>query len=290
MNIKKSQVYFENFNSQLDKYTFVPEISKHARLFEPKLPSRNFLERQDIYKEMKENKIEELRDKIKGDDKQDMTFKPIISKLAQEQNRCVEDLLLWNEMKQKKLVEKKMELEMKQQENELKEMSKINMNTQFLSKLGKNNSQRLLNNNQSEVSDLQSKQNNERKSKTKTNINNSNLSSSKNIDVKVKENYVQPKIDYKGYYYKPKPENTNYVNYGKVYGDLLNEKIRNAEEVNLNFIDNNNFDNMENDLDNNNELKSHNSKDKGIEERSKSNVSMNVEKEVEILDLWPSYV
>ena len=201
LKIKNAQNILEKETNQFsDKYTFIPDIKYKRKSFNnPNLPSSDFLERVEIYKEKHEIALQKAQINYKEDNEEEPTFAPEIGKSSRSLKRNVSDLLNWKEKKEKKLTVKKMKKELDQQNFDNDQMKNIENNNIYK--------------NFTKLPDFGEK-----------------------IEVKEVSKLQNP--NFRGHVYPTKKEDNKYVNLGKKYDEILREKTKKAEQINDEIIEN----------------------------------------------------
>lgn len=151
----------EKDKKYLEEFTFQPTFqTKQRKITQGKLsqPTGNFYERQKAFIKNRAKKVDDKKAELKDPDQKELTFKPAISKFAQEnfEKRSINDLYKWQEKvdKDKKL---------KSEQKELKEKEEIAQSIAFKHKTSKNSEVILKNKklNQSAINDSMVDKNNE---------------------------------------------------------------------------------------------------------------------------------
>jgi hypothetical protein len=126
----------EKDKKYLEEFTFQPTFqTKQRKMTQGKIsqPTSNFYERQKAFLKNVAKKVDDKKAELKDPDLKELTFKPAISKFAQEnfEKRSVKDLYKWQEKVDK---DKKRKLEQK----EIKEKEEIEQSLAFKHKTSKN--------------------------------------------------------------------------------------------------------------------------------------------------------
>ena len=142
---KKAQERVDKLKAEDQECTFKPKIKK--KILKNNFSNTDFYTRAARFEEKKEKDLDTIKSKIKeGEkDKEEYTFKPKISKIAQKKKRSIDDLYDWNKKKQQKIEDKQKEKQKFEEEQiELNQQSSFfnNRSKMLLSRKSKESSKR----------------------------------------------------------------------------------------------------------------------------------------------------
>lgn len=244
------------------KFPYQPNALNKDRIYNPlNLPSNDFLERQEIYKQLQVEKMSRIREKHPNEDLVDATFKPEISIKAKVLKRDIDDLFKWKDTRDNKLTLKKMDKELKQQQLDEKLMIEAEKNSVH-------NKNRI------------------NKSNSTSNFGQNKLTNQIDKQILSKDDmnsYIKPQANFQGYFYKAKPEDNKYVNFAKIYDDALKQKLKNADLVNQDFSNLVRYEEEISEEQSKNEIADSTIRNKNIQESSINNINA---EEIGVLDLW----
>ena len=140
---KKAQERVDKLKAEDQECTFKPKIKK--KILKNNFSNTDFYTRAARFEEKKEKDLDTIKSKIKeGEkDKEEYTFKPKISKIAQKKKRSIDDLYDWNKKKQQKIEDKQKEKQKFEEEQiELNQQSSFfnNRSKMLLSRKSKESS------------------------------------------------------------------------------------------------------------------------------------------------------
>jgi hypothetical protein len=160
---KKAQERVDKLKAEDQECTFKPKIKK--KILKNNFSNTDFYTRAARFEEKKEKDLDTIKSKIKeGEkDKEEYTFKPKISKIAQKKKRSIDDLYDWNKKKQQKIEDKQKEKQKFEEEQiELNQQSSFfnNRSKMLLSRKSKESSKRNYNYNIIGIDNYEAENNN----------------------------------------------------------------------------------------------------------------------------------
>lgn len=113
---KRAQEKVDKLKTQEMAYSFKPNVYKNNPSYLTKFNDKNFYTRAAYFEEHKESKLEQIKTTIVDPEQGEYTFKPMVTDLAKNMKRTIEDLYKWKEKRDLHLKQRKEDKEKKEKE------------------------------------------------------------------------------------------------------------------------------------------------------------------------------